>query len=152
MNSNPYATPESDVVGTPQRKDFPELTTKELRKFWNHSSSIRALVFLFFFVGVAGILVTWVLMAGKQFLGAYFSLCLTVIVFISGVGLMKRSEWGRSLSMVLCVLALIAFPLGTIIGILSLMALGCGKLFGPERFVHRELDEEMKYRKRNRVE
>lgn len=152
MSSNPYASPESDVVVSPQRRDFPELTTKELRRYWNHSSSIRALVFLFFFVGVAGILVTWVCMSGKQYLETYLSLCVTVIVIISGVGLMKRSGWGRGLSMVLCVVALIAFPLGTIIGVLSLMALSCGKLFGPERFVHRELDAELKYRKRNRVE
>ncbi len=152
MNSNPYATPESDVVTPSLRQDFPELTTKELRKFWNHSSSIRALVFLFFLVGVAGILVSLIMVAGQQFLGTYLSIATTLVLFLAGIGLMKRTEWGRGLSMVLCVLALIAFPLGTIIGILSLMALSCGKLFGPDRFVHRALDAELKHRKKNRVE
>lgn len=145
MSSNPYASPESNVVAAPQRQDFPELTTKELRKFWNHSSSIRALVFLFFFCGVA-------MMAGGLFYGVYFALVASLVLFVAGTGLMRRTEWGRILGFVLCGLALILFPLGTIIGILSLMALSCGKLFGPERFVHRELDAELKYRKKNRVE
>lgn len=148
MSSNPYATPESDLVATPQRKNFPELSTKELRKLWNHSSSIRALAFLFFFGAAACILGSMAMMAGKLFFGVYFAIVASLVLFVAGIGLMKRTEWGRVLGFALCGLALILFPLGTIIGILSLMALSCGRLFGADRLVHGELDAELKHRKK----
>lgn len=42
---------------------------------------------------------------------------------IAGLGLMKRQEWARILAIVLSIIALFRFPLGTALGIFSLFVL-----------------------------
>ena len=42
---------------------------------------------------------------------------------IAGVGLFKRKEWARILTLVLSVLHLLSFPLGTAVGVYSIWAL-----------------------------
>ena len=42
---------------------------------------------------------------------------------IAGVGLFKRKEWARILTLVLSALHLLSFPLGTAVGVYSLWAL-----------------------------
>lgn len=42
---------------------------------------------------------------------------------IAGFGLMKRQEWARILAIVLSIIALFSFPLGTALGIFSLFVL-----------------------------
>ena len=42
---------------------------------------------------------------------------------IAGVGLMKRKEWARILTLILSVLSLVNFPFGTAVGVYSIWAL-----------------------------
>lgn len=57
------------------------------------------------------------------------------------VGLMGRSTWGRIAGIVMCLLMLIHVPFGTLIGIPGLFVFfRSGKLFGPDRLTHRELE------------
>ncbi len=42
---------------------------------------------------------------------------------IAGIGLFKRKEWARILTLVLSVLHLLSFPLGTAVGVYSIWAL-----------------------------
>lgn len=59
----------------------------------------------------------------------------TIVIYITGVvGLHKRTVWGRYFNILLCIFMLIAFPVGTLIGLVGLHALIRGKsLFGESR-------------------
>jgi len=55
--------------------------------------------------------------------GAAFLAILSVPDIIAGIGLMKRREWARILTLVLSFLNLINFPFGTALGIFSIIVL-----------------------------
>lgn len=48
---------------------------------------------------------------------------LSIPGIIAGIGLMKRKEWARILTLILSVLDLINFPIGTAVGVYSIWAL-----------------------------
>lgn len=50
-------------------------------------------------------------------------LAISVAAVIAGVGLLDYESWARPLAMVVCVLALLRFPFGTILGIYGLWVL-----------------------------
>ena len=54
---------------------------------------------------------------------ASFILLMSIPGIIGGIGLLKHREWARLLVMIMSVLNLIGFPIGTAIGIYSLWAL-----------------------------
>lgn len=55
--------------------------------------------------------------------GALFFGALALPGIAAGVGLLKRQNWGRILALVVGFLGLVAFPIGTIIGIYAFWAL-----------------------------
>ncbi len=63
--------------------------------------------------------------------GAIFGLSIAILVLLcyigitiaGGIGLLKGKEWGRVLSIVHAALSLFWFPIGTVIGILSIIYL-----------------------------
>ena len=70
---------------------------------------------------------TW----GTALPGAVFGLSIAVLILLcyigiaiaGGIGLLKGREWGRTLGIAHAALSLFAFPVGTIIGILSIIYL-----------------------------
>jgi hypothetical protein len=48
---------------------------------------------------------------------------LSIPGIIAGIGLFKRKEWARILTLIISVLHLLSFPLGTAIGVYSIWAL-----------------------------
>ena len=48
---------------------------------------------------------------------------LSIPGIIAGIGLFKRKEWARILTLVISVLHLLSFPLGTAVGVYSIWAL-----------------------------
>lgn len=52
-----------------------------------------------------------------------FLILISLPGLIAGMGLFKRKEWARILTMILSVIELFSFPFGTAIGIYSLWAL-----------------------------
>lgn len=50
-------------------------------------------------------------------------LAMSIPSLVTGFGLMKRREWARILGIVLCIIQLIGFPIGTAIGIYGLWVL-----------------------------
>ena len=52
-----------------------------------------------------------------------FFLLISIPGFIAGFGLFKRKEWARILTLILSVLDLFNFPLGTAMGVYSIWAL-----------------------------
>lgn len=156
---NPYATP-SSAASLPTRNLFQDIPTKELKKLRNDSHTIRAVAALL----ILGLLI--MLLAGGFLLfgnignggpaGVFELIPLLIVGVLNSVvlvGLIKRANWGRILGFISGALMLFGFPLGTLIGVLFMVSLGRGKrLFGPDRLVHKQLEAEWKYRKRNRVE
>jgi hypothetical protein len=49
--------------------------------------------------------------------------CVLVLAILSGIGILKGKEWGRVTAMVHSVISLFWFPVGTVIGVLSLIYL-----------------------------
>lgn len=56
-------------------------------------------------------------------IGAVFFTLLALPGLIAGYGLLKRKEWGRVLAIVVGVLGLVNFPVGTAIGVYSIFVL-----------------------------
>lgn len=54
---------------------------------------------------------------------AVFFVVLAVPSIVAGIGLLKRREWARILTIILGVLHLLGFPLGTVLGIYTLYVL-----------------------------
>ncbi|HZH70899.1 MAG TPA: hypothetical protein VFD91_00295 [Mariniphaga sp.] len=52
-----------------------------------------------------------------------FMILLSIPGLIAGIGLFKRKEWARILTLIISVISLLNFPLGTAIGIYSIWAL-----------------------------
>ncbi|GAB1454285.1 hypothetical protein MASR2M47_43410 [Draconibacterium sp.] len=50
-------------------------------------------------------------------------LILSIPGIIAGIGLLKRKEWARILTLILSVLSLVNFPIGTALGIYSIWAM-----------------------------
>ncbi len=79
-------------------------------------------------------------------------IAVSMILTIAAVyGSWTRKSWARGLGIVLCVLMLFNFPLGTIIGIFGIISLAKGaRLFGPNRITHQQLKAEVAARKSQR--
>jgi hypothetical protein len=68
---------------------------------------------------------------GQAIIGAIFGLSLSVLILLlylglgltGGIGLLQGKEWGRMLSIVHAALSLFWIPIGTAIGVLSLIYL-----------------------------
>ena len=157
---NPYAAPVADPVNPEalQRRAFPEMDTKRLKQLRNDSHSIRTLAVLLV-IGIVAVLaiLIFALSGDRSTLGVAFPE-LTIQAVILGVnlatviGLFKRAIWGRVMGFITCGIMLIGFPIGTLIGVLCLIALARGGvLFGPDRLNHKELEAEWKYRKKAKI-
>ncbi|MEO6053342.1 MAG: hypothetical protein ABIP97_04950 [Chthoniobacterales bacterium] len=141
---------------TTTRNTFPDIETKKLKKLYNDSRSIRTLTFLWF-LGAVVIEIGVSCMAflpGNLSIGGRIAWFVPVtlyaaFVFITAFGCLKRRGWGRICGIIVCVIALTGFPLGTLIGILGIVALSRSpQLFGPDRLDPDELIVEYKYRKK----
>ena len=152
MIENPYATPQSDVTACLMRNDFPDIPFQQLKKLRNNSHSIRALMVLLILVGGLGTIGCLATLAGERLDSALGGLAIAILVFMTGIGLMLRSHWGRILAFICSLFMLLLFPIGTIVGALSLGALGSKQLFGPRRINHRALEAEFRYRKMNKID
>lgn len=152
---NPYATPESDTTVTAARINFHDLDTKAVKKLRNNSHTIRTLGLL----NLLGILIIAAVMVVKYFYqGDQTNIVDPILIVSIIVGLITiyafwwRPAWGQAFGFISCALMLFGFPIGTIIGILGIIALAQSRaLFGPERPLHRDLEKEWKYRKKNKI-
>jgi len=56
-------------------------------------------------------------------IGILFLLCCVGLSLASGIGILKAKSWGRIVSIVVAVLSLFWFPIGTVIGVLVIIYL-----------------------------
>jgi hypothetical protein len=153
-SDNPYAAPVESGVVTPPRNDFPEIDTKALKKLRNDSHSIRTVAALLILgIGILGIVLVFASFSGNLGIAdLILPLGITAFQGIVVAGLIVRATWGRVLGFISGALMLIGFPIGTLIGVLFLIALArADRLFGSNRFTHKALEAEWKYRKKFKV-
>ncbi len=56
------------------------------------------------------------------------------------------------LGIILCAISLLGIPIGTLIGIIGLIAfVGGEKLFGEGKYLHADLQREFKHRKKSKI-
>lgn len=153
-SENPYAAPlNSGALAL--RRDFPDIATPDLKRLRNDSHTLRAIVALIILgICLMGIATITSLTSGTGF-GALELLFVTGICgiqLVAMIGLIQRANWGRVFGFISAALMLIGFPIGTLIGILFLVSLvRSGRLFGPDRLRHKELEAEWRYRKKHKV-
>lgn len=156
-DTNVYAPPQTDIRqntgGGGNDPALRGLSTKDLKALFNHSHTIRALIFLWF-LGLALILLV---IAGTARMGTANAmgvplLLLGALLAACIYGCWHRPSWGYPVGIVVCVLILMAFPIGTLCGLLGLFAFVNGKrLFGPDRLTHEQLKAEVAFRKANNI-
>lgn len=152
-DTNPYAAPQTDVGITPSRANFYDIDTKSLKKLRNNSHTLRTLgllnalaVFVILFLLIiteffAGNMKTSVIMSGSALFG-----------IASAYSFWSRPHWGRVMGYICCAVMLIGIPIGTLVGILGIIALAQGGvLFGANRYPHGKLEKEWKYRKKHNI-
>jgi hypothetical protein len=150
--ANPYAAPTVMEDTVAERRNFPELSTRELYALRNHSHTIRTVAFLL----MLGVVFMAIVIIVSMYSLHTRELLLIAPIFgwnlLTCIGLIKRHRWGWFVGFFAGALLLLGFPIGTLIGALFLFSLARGRrLFGPDRYLHTDLEAEWKYRKRNKV-
>jgi hypothetical protein len=155
--ANPYAPPVAPItgVGGGGRELFAGLDTKTLKKLRDHSHTIRALGMLWALGTLIYAGLALMMLAGSDAGGAAAAgllLGLGALVGCASYACFARPGWGRVLGIILNAIALLGFPIGTLIGILGLIAfVGGEKLFGDGKYLHADLQREFKHRKQNKI-
>jgi hypothetical protein len=146
---NPYLTPQVDGytnhVTTEKLQGF---NFNQIKKLYYRSCNVNMITFLIGFGSIILGIVSAIPNTGHVFSMKAGLVGLAVIYAMTVVGLFRRTAWGRILGIIVCVIFLIAIPIGTVIGISGLFAfLGAPELFGSNRVTHRELKSEFNLQK-----
>lgn len=130
---NPYAAPAAPVL-TVEQTPLADRSPEQIRKLYHRSVNADAIAFLMslglvimigalFAVSKVGNPVGMLVIAG---IGLFF--------LVTVIAIFKRAAPGRVLGIIGCCLMLLNFPIGTLIGILGIIAFaGAKELFGPNR-------------------
>ena len=126
------------------------LSTKEVKSFYNLSRGIRALSLFWILAAAMSVVVFSV--SAQDPVATSIHVAFIAIAIIAAYGGWKFRVWGRPLGMALSVVLLFAFPLGTVLGALGLLALWRGKrLYGPGGYSYQQLKEELHDRNQRNV-
>lgn len=141
-------------AATLAKNDFSRFDTKRLKALYNASRTVRTLCVLWALGVILLPFVIVVAMGDKEgdpqgrMMGIALVVGLIALKAGAFVGCLKQTEWGRALGIVDCILFLLGFPVGTLIGIIGLVALIPNKeLFGPDALDFKALKAEYKLRK-----
>lgn len=150
MTDNVFAPPRSNVAVHTGPDELWDLSWKDLRNLYYASVNIRALGVLNV-IGVAILALAFMVPAREAASAA------PLYVFLAGAGALSllmawtafsRPGWGRPFGIVMLVLGLLNFPLGTLISIVGLIAYVRGRrLFGVDKILHKDLADVFKQRK-----
>jgi len=149
-DQNAIAQAENNLPANDSSDDnaLTSLSTKEIKKLYSLSRSVRALSF-FWLLSIA-LCVVYTYTAAPGTMALIMFPTFAVLAAFAAVGSWLFQNWSRILSMILCVILLLAFPIGTIFGILGFIALwGSKRLFGPSRLSQKQLQKELEQRKLN---
>ena len=119
------------------------LDFNQLKKLYHRSRNVNAIALLLV-LGV-GILAFTSMNPPPEYESSIKPILIGLVVFysVTVAGLYLRTPWGRVLGIIACVIALVNFPIGTLVGIFGLYALfGAPELFGKDRIAHKELEKQ----------
>ena len=141
------------------RNTFPEIDDKKLKSLYSDHRSINAISALWILGSIIFLLVGMMVAISRRpevdpainYIegSAFIGFGLLYFAFI--IAIYRRVKWARIAGIVWCIICLFGFPLGTILGILGLMAfIRSPELFGKDRLDPDEIKVEYNYRKKNR--
>ena len=145
---NAFAPPRASLEVREGPAELWEMPFKELRKIYHASHTIRALGALYALVAIGGAAIVmmfgFAVQAGASRRGDLGPLMIFFALVLASaaacVTSYTRQEWGRLLGGFLCILMIFLIPVGTVIGVLGLVAyFQAGKVFGPGRFLHKDV-------------
>lgn len=159
---NPYQTPEANPQAQQQAQPqygnpAQHLSPQTLKKLRSNSHSIRALGYVWLILGAFSLFLVVKSTSNSPLFGLQFtkfgSILITTtgsILLMCGPAAWYRPSWGRWLCMIGCALLIANLNfIFIILGVLGIIALATGKrLFGKNRYYHKDLDREYKKRKR----
>jgi len=151
---NPYSPPEVDPSVKLERRVYKELDMKELKRICNHSQTIRTIGILSVCVAILGVAIVFFSLWSRWYAVSVLGGGIGLLMFCGFVayGSWRRPSWGRILGVLFCISSLFAIPVGTIVGVLGLIAYGRGSaLFGGNRYERKILEDELKYRKKHKI-
>ncbi|MBI5675592.1 MAG: hypothetical protein HZC48_07190 [Nitrospirae bacterium] len=147
-----------------ERKDFKELSTKELNKIYFRSESIKSIaaIIVIAIVGLAiqaGIINNF---GGKDVVIKSLknpkNISLNLLNILTFIGFVTRTKWGRIVGFIACTIwvtmpiFLLKFSISILVGIWGLYVLiPSGNLFGPDRLLAKDLKLEFKWRKKYKI-
>ena len=146
-NFNPYKV--SDVVINDRIEksgDLYEMPGPQFLKLYYRSCNVSGLCVL---MAIGLLVLSQIAFTPESttFIDAY-----TVFLLVGIVGLIPRTSWGRITGIVLCIIMLRNFPVGTAVGIMGLFAFfKAPELFGEGRITHKELRKVYLERRKNKT-
>jgi hypothetical protein len=156
MTDNVFAPPRSNVVVNTGPRELWDLSWKDLRNLHYASVNIRAIGVL----NIVGAVIVIAALAIPAFSRADASGAASLVPLFIFMGLASalsivfawtaftRPRWGRWFGIVMLVLGLLNFPIGTLISIVGLIAYVRGRrLFGDDKILHKDLADVFKQRK-----
>lgn len=148
---DPYAAPQTDpsvpVTGTGR---FAHLDFKGLQKLYYRSCNVTGIAVLLI-LGLLALSALLMIPFDEPAFPHVLLIAMVAFYAITIVGLLMRTEWGRIMGIIVCVISLLSIPIGTIIGLFGLFAFfGAPELFGNDRIPHKDLKAEFKRRKAER--
>ncbi|HSS28233.1 MAG TPA: hypothetical protein VLL50_09775 [Usitatibacter sp.] len=156
MTDNVFAPPRSNVVVNTGPQELWDLSWKDFRNLYYASVNIRAIGIL----NIIGSVIVIAALAIPAFSRTDTTGAGSLVPLFMFMGLASalsivfawtaftRPRWGRWFGIVMLVLGLINFPIGTLISIVGLIAYVRGRrLFGDDKISHKDLAEVFKQRK-----
>lgn len=141
---------ESRFEGTPASLALEALDYEKLRRLWSISRSISSLGAFWAFSGIVTVCLGAMMLSSQEQDTSLALLLMPYGLVVAVVGpysAWARPGWGRAVCMVLSALSLGTVPVGTLLGILSLIALGKARpLFGDNRIPHDAVEAAFKAR------
>ncbi len=127
MSENPYAAPSTDATANAQFSNQEILR----KKYISHEVSIKSIGILYW---ISGLLMSLSLFAlslnlqenGGSVVPVVSSIAISVFFIFVGIHIRKFKRWARIVAIILSVIGLIGFPIGTLISIYFLYLL-CSK-------------------------
>jgi len=150
---NAYAPPRANLETQAGPQELWSMELKKLRRLYDASRSIRALGFLYA-LGTVGLFAGYEMLNSRYARSADTRGIAVVMLFVGGLSLLgfvtsfTRQRWGRWVGVLICLLNLVNIPFGTLIGLFGLVAYARGgRLFGPDRLLHKDVVDVYKQRK-----
>ena len=136
---NPYQAPQAEeIISEQELNDLDQMDFKRLKKLYMRSHNVSSIAGLMI-LGL--VFMAWLTFGASAYtfpVPVFLGLFLFYSVTITGIIL--RTNWGKVLCIIACVLMFFGGGLSILIGIAGLFAcFGSPQLFGPDRITHAEL-------------